>query len=64
MLFLTDPWLESNISCKKEKLVLNGNPDWDHPHGDQNSSLFASVSIDWHMNEAVTEHVGNDQARL
>lgn len=32
--------------------------------GDQNSSFSASLSIDWRMNEAVTEHVRDDQTRL
>ena len=36
----------------------------DYPHGDQNSSFSASLSIDWRMNEAVTEHVRDDQRRL
>lgn len=29
----------------------------DYPHGDQNSSFGASLSIGWFMNKAITEHV-------
>ncbi|XP_075098807.1 uncharacterized protein LOC107809469 [Nicotiana tabacum] len=44
--------------------TLNGNPNRDYPHGDQNSSVSASLSIDWRMNEVVTEYVRDDQTRL